>query len=85
MAAMFGVASGSGSLLKMSTFSVGNTSLCGGEWENGLVGIPLPTNMAATIPCIETFWTLNSCNSYIYSCISLKLAEKFQNEVIYVV
>ena len=57
-------------------------------WENRLVGILLPTNMAATKIYIyiymETFQTVNSCNTYIYLYIDLKLAQTFQNGVIVV-
>ena len=35
--------------------------------------------------CVEIFLTLNSCNSCIYTCINMKLAENFQNGVISIV
>ena len=53
-------------------------------WENGLVSILLPTNMAAAIQMYEDFLNLNSRNSYIYWYIDLKLAETFQDRAIYI-
>ena len=54
-------------------------------WENGLVGILLPNFMTATIECMEIIQILNSFISCILWCIDLKLAETFQNGVIYIV
>ena len=48
-------------------------------------GHSLPTIMAAAYKCMEILQILNSCNSYIYWYIDLKLAESFQNRVIHTV
>ena len=54
-------------------------------WENGQGAFSCPPTWLLQYQCMEIFKTLNSRNFCIYWCINLKLAEIFQNGVIYVV
>ena len=52
-------------------------------WENGLEAFSCPPSWLPQYKCMGIFNTLNSRNFCIYWSIDLKLAEIFQNGVIY--
>ena len=53
--------------------------------ENGLGAFSCPPSWLPQYKCMEIFKTLNSRKFCIYQCIDLKLAEIYQNGVIYIV